>query len=57
MEYFDALHNLSNVEGSHDQEKFAATQGHIMQAYAKCRAARLALDKHLVEHNCRAANP
>ena len=51
MEYIDAAGELSSLVGSH--EEFAATQLHVKQARLKCRAARVGLEKHRVEHNCR----
>jgi hypothetical protein len=50
VEYFEAADNLSNLVGSHDLFVLAAS--HTEQARATCKVARLALEKHRVEHNC-----
>jgi hypothetical protein len=52
-EYFDAARKLADLVGSHDE--FAAAQQHAKQTGGKCRAARLALDKHREEHGCKIA--
>ena len=51
VEYFEAVDKLSNLVGLHDL--FANTKQHTEQTHAKCRLARLALEKHRAEHNCR----
>lgn len=51
MEYIYAAGELSSLAGSH--EEFAATLLHVRQARLKCRAVRVGLEKHRVEHNCR----
>ena len=50
VEYFEAVDKLSNLVGLHDV--FADTKQHTEQTHAKCRLARLALEKHRAEHNC-----
>jgi hypothetical protein len=52
-EYFDAARKLANLVGSHDE--FAAAQQHAKQTGGKCRAERLALEKHRQEHGCKIA--
>jgi hypothetical protein len=49
-EYFQAADKLSNLVGVHDQ--FVGAKRHTQQAGAKCRIARLAIEKHRLEHNC-----
>lgn len=53
MKYFDAADKLANLAGSHDQ--FAVARRHSDELRAKCRVARLALEKHRAEHSCRVA--
>jgi hypothetical protein len=50
-EYFEAVDRLSSLVGSHDQ--FADAKRQTENTNAKCIAARLALEKHRIEHNCR----
>jgi len=50
VEYFEAAENLSNLVGSHDL--FVVAASHTEQAGEKCQAARLAINKHRLEHNC-----
>lgn len=50
VEYFEAVDKLSNLVGLHDV--FADTKQHTEQTHAKCRLARLALEKHRAKHNC-----
>ena len=52
-EYFEAARKLANLVGSHDE--FAAALQHAQQTGGKCRAARLALEKHRQEHGCKIA--
>jgi hypothetical protein len=52
-EYFEAFDALSGPIGSHDQ--FTDAQRRTEQTHQKCRVARLALEKHRAEHNCRVA--
>ena len=48
MEYFYSADKLSNLVGSHDQ--FVAAQQSGKQANVKWQGARLALEKHRLEH-------
>ena len=50
MECFDAVDKLCNLVGLHHQ--FGLAKRQTEQAGEKCRVARLALEKHRVEHNC-----
>ena len=50
IEYFEAADNLSNLVRSGDL--FVEATRHTQQAGVKCRIARLAIEKHRVEHNC-----
>ena len=52
-EYFDAARKLANLVGSHDE--FVAAQKNAEQTGGKCRAKRLALEKHRQEHGCKIA--
>ena len=51
MEYFEATDNLSTLVGRH--EEFAEAKRHTEQINAKCRTARLAIERHWEEHGCR----
>ena len=51
--YFEAVDRLSDLVGLHDL--FVDAQRQVEQTNAKCIAARLALEKHRIEHNCRVA--
>lgn len=51
VEYFEAVDRLSALVGSHHQ--FADAKRQTEETNAKCIAARLALEKHRIEHNCR----
>jgi xanthine dehydrogenase iron-sulfur cluster and FAD-binding subunit A len=51
-EYFEAVDKLSQLVGSH--EKFEVAKHRTDEKSAQCRAIRLALENHRVEHNCRA---
>jgi hypothetical protein len=49
-EYVEAADQLSSLAGSH--EHFSDAQQLTEQTHAKCRSARLALEKHRIEHDC-----
>jgi hypothetical protein len=49
-EYFVAVDRLCNLVGSHEQ--FVVAKRHTEQVFAKCQAARIAMEKHRAEHNC-----
>ena len=51
VKYFEAVSKLSDLVGSHS--KFEQVRLCARQRYAKCKAARSALNAHRVEHNCR----
>ena len=53
VEFFEATDNLANVVGQHGQ--FAAQKRRVEQAGERCRVARLALQEHWNQHNCREA--
>jgi hypothetical protein len=50
-EYIGAAHRLSKLVGSHDE--FGAARRDAKQTRLKCRAVRVRLEKHRVEHRCR----
>jgi hypothetical protein len=52
-EYFEAVDKLSAVVGVHDQ--FAAAKKLVEQTQEKCSGARSILEKHWLEHGCRAS--
>jgi hypothetical protein len=52
-EHFEAVDKLTSLVGSHDL--FADAKRQAENTNAKCIAARLALEKHRNEHNCRAS--
>ena len=49
-EYVEAVNRLSNLAGLH--EHFADAQQRVEQTHTRCQLARLALEKHRVEHKC-----
>jgi hypothetical protein len=49
-EYIGAAHRLSKLVSSHDE--FRAARWDAKQTRLKCRAARVRLEKHRVEHRC-----
>jgi hypothetical protein len=51
-QYFEAVDKVSAVVGLHDQ--FAAAERLVEQTQEKCRRARSILEKHWLEHGCRA---
>jgi hypothetical protein len=53
VEYFEASDDLSNLVGHHD--RFAEGKKFAEQTLQRCRTARLALEQHRAEHNCRAS--
>jgi hypothetical protein len=50
-EYVEAANMLSCLAGSH--EHFADAQECAKQTHTRCKLARLALERHRAEHNCR----
>ena len=51
MEHFDATDKLSNLVGQHGP--FEEQREYTQQALEKYSTARLALEKHWIEHSCR----
>ncbi len=51
MENFEATDNLSGLVGQHGQ--FEEAKKYAEGTRDKCSAARMALEKHWMEHSCR----
>ena len=51
MEQFEAADALATLVGRHRQ--FEEAKKHAEQAHEKCSIARLAMEKHWMEHSCR----
>ena len=53
LEHSAAVDNLCNMVKCASKDKFADAKLRTEQTSAKCDAAKLALEKHRLEHNCR----
>jgi formate hydrogenlyase transcriptional activator len=51
IEHFEAADTLSNLVGQHGL--FEEQKASVERAHEKCSAARLALEQHWAQHNCR----
>jgi hypothetical protein len=52
LEHIDAVNALTDVEELGSNGKVANAKRQIEQTFAKCRAARIALEKHNAQHQC-----
>jgi hypothetical protein len=57
LEHFEAVDNLANIVTLGSTDKFADAKLRTEQTSSKCDAAKLALERHRVEHNCRVGAP
>ena len=57
LEHFDAVDTLCNLVALASKEEFAEAKLRTEQTSSKCDAAKLALKKHRLEHNCRVEAP
>jgi hypothetical protein len=53
VELFESADQLATLVGQHGQ--FAEAKKYTEQTHKKCYTARLALEQHLVQHDCREA--
>ena len=51
MEHSEAIDRLSSFVGQHEQ--FEAEKQNVERAHEKCSAARVLLQQHCAQHNCR----
>ena len=51
MQHFEATDKLANLVGQHGH--FEVQKDDVERVHEKCSAARLALEKHWAQHNCR----
>jgi len=57
LEHTEAVDTLCNLVAVGSKEEFAEAKLRAEQTASKCNAAKLALKRHRLEHNCRIGAP